>query len=140
MRLVTQSCPTLSDPMDTWSVSCQAPLSFGDSPGKNTGMGCHALLQGNLPNPGIEPRSPAMWADCLPSEALGKPQNTGVGSLSLLQWNFPTQVLNQGFLHWRQILYQLSYPNFLNIFFFPSLCFEVVQSHFKCSGSYLFFL
>ena len=26
-----------------------------DSPGKNTGVGCHALLQGNLPNPGIEP-------------------------------------------------------------------------------------
>ena len=30
----------------------------GDSLGKNTGVGCHTLLQGNLPNPGIEPRSP----------------------------------------------------------------------------------
>ena len=27
------------------------------SPGRNTGVGCHALLQGNLPNPGIEPTS-----------------------------------------------------------------------------------
>ena len=28
-----------------------------DSPGKNTGVGCHAFLQGDLPNPGIKPRS-----------------------------------------------------------------------------------
>ena len=35
--------------------------------------------------------------------------NTGVSSLSLLQWIFPTQELNQGLLHCRQILYQLSY-------------------------------
>ena len=36
-------------------------------------------------------------------------QNTGVGSLSLLQRIFPTQVLNPGLLHCRQILYQLSH-------------------------------
>ena len=36
-------------------------------------------------------------------------QNTGVGSLSLLQGIFPTQGLNPGPLHCRQILYQLSY-------------------------------
>ena len=28
-----------------------------DSPGRNTGVGCHALLQGNLPDPGIKPLS-----------------------------------------------------------------------------------
>ena len=28
-----------------------------DSPGKNTGVGCHALLQQDLPDPGIEPFS-----------------------------------------------------------------------------------
>ena len=38
-----------------------------------------------LPNPGIEPRSPALQADSLPAEPQGKPKNTGVGSLSLLQ-------------------------------------------------------
>ena len=32
-----------------------------------------------------------------------------MGSLSLLQWIFLTQELNQGLLHCRQILYQLSY-------------------------------
>ena len=29
-----------------WTVACQAPLSMGDSPGRNTGVGCHVLLQG----------------------------------------------------------------------------------------------
>ena len=36
-------------------------------------------------------------------------QNTGVGSLSLLQGIFPTQGLNPGLLHCKQILYQLSH-------------------------------
>ena len=40
---------------------------------------------GDLPNPGIEPRSPALQEASLPAEPQGKPKNTGVGSLSLLQ-------------------------------------------------------
>ena len=36
-------------------------------------------------------------------------QNTGVGSLSLLQGTFPTQESNQGLLHCRWFLYQLSH-------------------------------
>ena len=47
--------------------------------------------------------------DSLPVEPQGKPKNTGVGSLSLLQQIFPTQESNQGLLHYRQILYQLSF-------------------------------
>ena len=41
--LVAQMCPTLCDHMD-----CSPPGSsiHGDSPGKTTGVGCHALLQG----------------------------------------------------------------------------------------------
>ena len=64
--LVAQSCPTLCDTMD-----CSLPSSsvHRDSPGKNTGMGCH------FPLPGI----------------------------------FPTQGLNPGLLHYRQILYHLSH-------------------------------
>ena len=38
-------------------------------------------------------------------------RNTGVGSFSLLQGIFPTQELNQGLLHCRLILYQLSYSS-----------------------------
>ena len=64
---------------------------------------------GDLPNSGIEHRSPALQGDSLPSEPQGKPKNTGVGSLPLLQWIFLTQESNQGLLHCRQILYQLSY-------------------------------
>ena len=52
--------------------------------GQNTGVGSLSLLQGNLPNPGIEPRAPALQADSLPAEPQGKPKNTGVGSHSLL--------------------------------------------------------
>ena len=60
---VAQSCPTLCDPMD-YSV--------------------HGILQasilewvafpslGDLPNPGIESRSPALQADSLPAEPSGK--------------------------------------------------------------------
>ena len=64
---------------------------------------------GDLPNPGVEPRSPSLQVDSLPAELQGKPKNTGVDSLSLLQWIFLTQESNQGLLHCRQILYQLSY-------------------------------
>ena len=64
---------------------------------------------GDLPNPGIEPRSPALQADSLPAKPQGKTKNTVVGSLSLLQGIFPTQKSNQGLLHCRQILFQLSY-------------------------------
>ena len=64
---------------------------------------------GDLPNPGIKPRVPALQADSLLAEPQGKPKNTEVGSLSLLQQIFPTQASNWGLLHCKQILYQLSY-------------------------------
>ena len=63
---------------------------------------------GDLPNPGIEPRSPTLQEDSLPAEPQGKSNNIGMGSLSLLQWIFPTQESNQG-LRFKWILYQLSY-------------------------------
>ena len=63
------------------------------------------LPPGDLPNPEIEPRSPALQVGSLPSEPPGKPKNTGVDSLSLLQGIFPTQELNQGLLPCRWILY-----------------------------------
>ena len=53
--LVTQSCPTLCDPID-----CSLPGSsvHGDSPGKNPGVGCYALLQGIFPTQGSKPGLP----------------------------------------------------------------------------------
>ena len=47
-----QSCPTPCNPMD-----CSLPgfSVHGDSPGKNTGVGCPALLQGIFPTQGPNP-------------------------------------------------------------------------------------
>ena len=97
---VAQLCLTLCDPMDY-------TYSPWNSPGQNTGV--DSPSPGDLPNPGIKPRSPTLQVDSLPAEPQGKPKNTGVGSLSLLQQIFSTQELNQVLLHCRQILYQLSY-------------------------------
>src|SRR5574337_596347 len=53
--LVTQSCLTLCEP-----TNCSSPGSsvHGDSPGKNTGMGCHSLLQRIFPTLGSNPGLP----------------------------------------------------------------------------------
>ena len=63
---------------------------------------------GDLSNPEIKPRSPALQADSLLSELPGKPKNTGVSGLYVFQGIFPTQESNQDLLHCRRILYQLS--------------------------------
>ena len=54
-------------------VKSDSPWGF---PGKNTGVGYHFLLQGNLPDPGIEPGPPALQADSLWPEPPGNPENT----------------------------------------------------------------
>ena len=43
LYLVAQSCPNLHIPMH---CDPEGSSVHGDSPGKNTGMGCHAILQG----------------------------------------------------------------------------------------------
>ena len=50
-----QSCLTLCDPMDH---SPPGSSVHGDSPGKNTGVGCHALLQGIFATQGLNPSLP----------------------------------------------------------------------------------
>ena len=55
-----------------------------------------------------QPRSPSFQVDPSPAEPRGKPKNARVGSLSLLKRVFPTQKLNRGLLHCRQILFQFS--------------------------------
>ena len=59
--------------------------------------------------PSNRTQSPTFQVDSLPVKPQGKSKNTGVGSSSLLQWIFLTQKLNQGLLHCRWILCQLSY-------------------------------
>ena len=67
--LVAKSCPTLVTPQ---TVAHKAPLSMGCSRQEYC-SGLPFPSPGNLPNPGIEPRSPAMQADSLPAELQGKP-------------------------------------------------------------------
>ena len=67
---VAQSCPTLCDPMDC--IAHHAPLSMGFSR-QEYWSGLPFPSSGDLPDPGIEPRSPALQADALTSEPPGKP-------------------------------------------------------------------
>ena len=108
--------------------------SLWRSPGQNTGVGSLSLLQGISPTQGLNPhlphcrqilyqlrhqRSPMkveVTQSCpvlcdpriIQSMEFSRP-DTGVGSLSLLQGISPTHESNQGLLHCRRILYQLSY-------------------------------
>ena len=102
------SCSIISDSATTCTVSRQAPRPWRFSR-QEYWSGVPCLAPGDLPNPGMEPKSPALQVDSLPSEPWGKPKNTGGGSLSLSQGIFPTQESNRGLLHCRQTLYQLSY-------------------------------
>ena len=74
---VAQLCPTLCNPMDS-SMEFSRPEYWSGQPFPSPG---------DLPNPGIKPRSPALQAHSLPAEPQGKPKNMGVGRLSLLQGN-----------------------------------------------------
>ena len=66
--LVTKSCPTLATPL---TVAYQAPLSMGFSR-QEYWSGLPFPSPGDPPDPGIEPRSPALKADALLSEPPGK--------------------------------------------------------------------
>ena len=83
MDLVAQSC------MTPWTVAHQAV--HGDSPGKNTGVGCYTLLHGNLPNPGIRPRSPTLQVSYMGSYSgsipgLGRSPGEGIGHPLQCSW------------------------------------------------------
>ena len=63
--LVAKLCPTLATP---WTVACQAPLFMGLSR-QEYWSGLPFPSPGDLPgDPGIEPRSPVLQADSLPTE------------------------------------------------------------------------
>ena len=62
--LIAQLCPTFCDTMD---CSPWAPLSMGFFR-QEYWSDCNFLFQGDLPDPGIEPKSPALQADSLSTE------------------------------------------------------------------------
>ena len=57
-----------------WTVAYQAPLSMGFSR-QEYWSGLPFPSPGDLPNPGIEPGSPALQADSLPTELQGSPKS-----------------------------------------------------------------
>ena len=65
---VAQSCPTLETP---WTVAHQAPLSMGFFR-QEYWSGLASPTPEDLPDPGIEPVSPALQIDSLPAEPSGK--------------------------------------------------------------------
>ena len=68
--LVTQLCLNSLRPYGLKPTRLLCPWN---SPGKNTGVGCLSLPSpGDVPNPGIEPESPALQANSLLSELPGK--------------------------------------------------------------------
>ena len=66
------SCSLVSDFVAQWTVARQAPLSMGLSR-QAYWSGLPFPSPGDLPDPGMEPGSPALQADSLPSEPRGKP-------------------------------------------------------------------
>ena len=76
--LVAQSCPTLVIP---WTEAHQAPLSMEFSR-QECWSGLPFPSPGDLPNPGIEPRSPTLQVDSLPSE----PPGSEYWSPRILEW------------------------------------------------------
>ena len=115
-------------------MDCSPPGSsvHRDSPGKDTEVGCHAVLQEIFPaqgsNPGLQHYGGG--GNSLLSEPLQKCMNTGEGSLSLLQGIIPIQESNWSLRPCRWILYQLSYqgsPKLLYIWDCISLPLASVQ-------------
>ena len=79
-----QSCRLFVTP---WTVAHQAPLSVGFSR-QECWSGLPCPPPGNLPNPEIEPRSPALRVDSLPSEPPGTPW-----------WKYPSPLSSVQFSH-----------------------------------------
>ena len=67
------SCSVVSNSLRPHELQPARFLYPWNPPGKNTGVGCHALIQGNLPNPGIEFRSHALQADLYCMSHKGSP-------------------------------------------------------------------
>ena len=115
--LVTQSCPTLCDPMDPPGNLC--PWGFSRQE-YWSGLPCRP--PGDLPNPGVEPGLPHCRWILYSLSHQGSPRILEWVAYPFSRGIFPTQQLDHGLLHCRWILYQWSYqesPQYLlNLLFF----------------------
>ena len=69
------------------------PSAHGILPGKNTGVGCHALLQGIFPTQGWNPRLLRWQVDYLPLSHQGNP--SGIYLKFTFRWVCETSLLNR---------------------------------------------
>ena len=91
---VVQPCLTHCNPC----TAAHQALCQWTSPGKNTGVDCHSLLQRIFPGPGIEPRSPALQVDSLLTQPPGKPMDVPwVGQLYIPNKLFLVEVYKEAF-------------------------------------------
>ena len=72
---VCVSCSVVSDSLWSHGLWPTRFLCLWNSPGKNTGVGSHFLLQGIFPSQGVNLGLPVLQTDSLLSEPPGKPQN-----------------------------------------------------------------
>ena len=94
----------------TWTVAYQAPLSMGFSR-QEYWSGLPWPSPGDLSNPGIEPRSPELQADSLPSEPPGKTQH--MISVQNLTLSLPTTLQERDrACVWEELGLPLSFCNF----------------------------
>ena len=70
--------------MTAQTVALQAPLSMGFSR-EEYWSGLPFRSPGDLPNPGIEPRSPAFQADSLPAKPPGKPSHLILSNINVIK-------------------------------------------------------
>ena len=140
MCLVTQSCLTLWGPMD-----CSWPGSsvHGDSPGKNTGVGCQALLQGIFPTQGLKV-SPPLAGGFFTTSA------TWEAHIYLSQWNADIEH-NDASLTYDALLYKKLYivnlPELTNqalwasiqkiLYFLAHSSLYILRLHYGSGGSYV---
>ena len=83
-RIVSVSCSVVVQLFAIpWTVAREAPLSMG-FPRQEHWSGLSFLPPVDLPNPGIEPRSPALQVDCLLPKPPGKTQE-GLDVLGLVR-------------------------------------------------------
>ena len=134
--LVAQSCPTLCDPMD---CSLTGSSVHGDSPGKNTGVGHYALLQGIFPTQGSNPSLPhCRWIE---GTSLIQKGSTFCMHLIISQrfhfliasrWGLGCQHMNFGEIQaFIPLQSQSEYVKKISVDFLPQICFSFTASYFN---------
>ena len=116
----------MSNSATPWTAACQAPLPKG-FPRQEEWIGLPFPSPGDLPDPGIEPRPPALQAQSLPTEPLGKPReflNSDENHLKFILFLSPYIVFVVQLLSCVQLFatHRLQHAKLLCSLLFPGVC------------------